>query len=62
MIGCEGGEADLPTFAATVGQTGRLESRKLHNLVRKVAAGGFASPGANAAKLCVPVSRIPLIY
>jgi hypothetical protein len=45
MIGCEGCEADLPTFAATVGQTGRLKSRKLHNLVRKVAAGGFASPG-----------------
>jgi hypothetical protein len=44
MMGCEGCEVDLLTFSAAVGQTRRLKSRKLHDLVRKVAAGDFALP------------------
>jgi hypothetical protein len=44
MMGCEGCEVDLLTFPAAVGQTRRPKSRKLHDLVRKVAAGEVALP------------------
>jgi hypothetical protein len=49
-------ELDLLIFQRLSGKTGRLISRKLHHLVRRVANLGLCSAGANAAILCIRAS------